>query len=120
MKMTKNIQNFIFSTDMEHGLKLKCMCRRGVKIPINSKSHPKENFKSAITSLYNIDIDCDSENIHPPKICTACRLRLTRHSQAEDDIEINLPVLFEFLPHSINCNICFVKPGRPKKILKRK
>ena len=119
--MTKNIQNFILSTDMEHGLKLKCMCRLcGVKIPINSKSHPKENFKSAITSLYNIDIDCDSENIHPSKICTACRLRLTRHSQAEDDIEINLPVLFEFLPHSINCNICFVKPGRPKKILKRK
>ena len=88
----KNIQNFIFSTDMEQGLMLKCMCRLcGMKIPISSKSHPKKNFKSSITSLHNIDIDCDLENIHPPKICTACRLRLTRHSQAEDDIEINLP-----------------------------
>lgn len=106
---------------MEHELKLNSLCRLcGVKIPINSKSHPKENFKSAITSLYNIDIDSDSLNIHPFKICTPCRLRLTRYSQAEDATLINFPVLHEFLPHSDNCDICYVKPGRPKKVLKIK
>lgn len=112
---------FTSSTEMEHELKLNSLCRLcGVKIPINSKSHPKENFKSAITSLYNIDIDSDSLNILPSKICTPCRLRLTRYSQAEDATLINLPVLHEFLPHSDNCDICYVKPGRPKKVLKRK
>lgn len=112
---------FTSSTEMEHELKLNSLCRLcGVKIPINSKSHPKENFKSAITSLYNIDIDSDSLNIHPSKICTPCRLRLTRYSQAEDATLINLPVLHEFLPHSDNCDICYVKPGRPKKVLNRK
>lgn len=106
---------------MEHELKLNSLCRIcAVKIPINSKSHPKENYKSAIASLYNIDIDSDSLNIHPTKICTPCRLRLTRHSQAEDTTVVNLPVLHEFLPHSDNCDICYVKPGRPKKVLKRK
>lgn len=112
---------FTSSTEMEHELKLNSLCRLcGVKIPINSKSHSKENFKSAITSLYNIDIDSDSLNIHPSKICTPCRLRLTRYSQTEDATLINLPVLHEFLPHSDNCDICYVKPGRPKKVLKRK
>lgn len=112
---------FTSSTEMEHELKLNSLCRLcGVKIPINSKSHPKENYKSAIASLYNIDIDSDSLNIHPTKICTPCRLRLTRHSQAEDTTVVNLPVLHEFLPHSDNCDICYVKPGRPKKVLKRK
>lgn len=113
------IFNFTSSTEMEHELKSNSLCRLwGVKIPINSKSHPKENFKSAITSLYNIDID--SLNIHPSKICTPCRLRLTRYcSQAQDATLINLPVLHEFLPHSDNCDICYVKTGRQKKVLKR-
>lgn len=84
------------------------------------QAHPKENFKSAITSLYNIDIDSDSLNIHPTKICTPRRLRLTRQRQAEDATVANLPVLHEFLHHSDNCDICNVKPGRPKKVLKRK
>lgn len=110
---------FTSSTKMEHELKLNSLCRLwGVKIPINSKSHSKESFKSAITSLYNIDID--SLNIHPSKICTSCRLRLTRYcSQTQDATWINLPVLHEFLPHSDNCDICYVKPGRQKKVLKR-
>lgn len=110
---------FTSSTKMEHELKLNSLCRLwGVKIPINSKSHSKESFKSAITSLYNIDID--SLNIHPSKICTSCRLRLTRYcSQTQDATWINLPVLHEFLPHSDNCDIWYVKPGRQKKVLKR-
>lgn len=104
--------NILFHFLHRNGLKSNSLCRLwGVKIPINSKSHPKENFKSAITSLYNIDID--SLNIHPSKICTPCRLRLTRYcSQAQDATLINLPVLHEFLPHSDNCDICYVKPGR--------
>ncbi|KAK3091136.1 hypothetical protein FSP39_017369 [Pinctada imbricata] len=110
-------------SNMEHELNLQSLCRLCcVKIPINSKSYNKENYKSAISSLYSIDIDYDLVTVHPPKICAACRLRVTRYKQSEDEfVDMNLPELFDFKPHtSVDCEICTSKVGRPKKKAKRK
>ena len=80
-----------FCTGMEHEIKLNSICRIcGIKIPFNSKSHHKEKFKHSVNLLYNIDI----LTVHPPKICRACRLRVTRYSNDDSDChDVNLPDL---------------------------
>ena len=98
-----------------HEANLRHLCRCcGWKIPTNSKSAEKQKFKNEIQILYGIDIDTDVDDVHPNRICSACRLRLRRIAVADDTVNVNAPPLYIFHPHGENCSVCEKKVGKPK------
>ena len=104
-----------------HEINIRRMCRLcGVKIPVNGKRYPKSRYEKEIRDFCNIDIACDISHVHPDNICNACRLRLKRSS--DDEESMCIPPLYEYLPHSADCNICIssTQRGNPKLMKKGK
>ena len=57
-------------TNTEHAKNLEKLCRiSGHHIPGKSKSYHKSLFKTELLRFYDIDIDSDVVDVHPPFVC---------------------------------------------------
>ena len=100
----------------KHEACLQSMCRVcGVNMPINGQTFPKEKFQKQISTVYGIDVTEDIAMMHPPKVCNACRMRLSRVGRSDDPVSVNFPSLHSYRPHNADCDICNKKVGKKSK-----
>lgn len=83
---------------------------------------PKEDFKAEFLNNVFIDIDQDSEDVHPKCLCSACRRMLVRCRGATKQGEVikaPRPEDWNARLHKENCNVCNFPLGRKRKRGKR-
>ncbi|PIK36054.1 hypothetical protein BSL78_27119 [Apostichopus japonicus] len=96
-----------------HRALLSCICRlcgtRGHEIAA-SKLTPKCNLSRDIYSSLDIDINEDSQDIHPPSICDTCRLKVSRWKKnkynRKKDLQPPNITIHEFSAHDDACQVC--------------
>ena len=94
-----------------HANKLKGICRLCGCLLKRNKNYNCNSFRIIIYDVYGIDVNTDDNNLHPPKFCGACRLKLSRHKTTNEKL---LP--YNFVIHTDSCNICFGNSkGRKRK-----
>ncbi len=91
-----------------HRQSLSCRCRvcgNILKDCGTEATTEKETLKEAL----EIDISSDHEDIHPPRVCSSCRLKLkawkTKKSKHKKVTTININEA-EWNPHDIPCSVC--------------
>lgn len=99
----------------QHKKCLKTRCRAcGRKV--GQRNHPKtrDPCGRVLSTVYNICVETEDEDIYPPDICNSCYLVLRRAS-LNGDIGRILDI-FQWLPHDEECDVCTGSAGgRPKK-----
>ncbi|XP_057291871.1 V(D)J recombination-activating protein 1-like [Hydractinia symbiolongicarpus] len=73
--------------------------------------------KSRLLKCFFIDVDQDSNEIHPTKMCLKCCSKLT-HSEKRTTTSVMHEIHWH--PHSENCPYCFEKLKRGRKTKKHK
>ena len=76
-----------------------------------------EACKSLFLSVLGAEVEGESEEIYPTKICSSCYLKLHK---SKSDPGIVQSILSTWSPHSSSCQLCsdheiMPGPGRPKK-----
>ena len=108
----------------DHRTALQRLCRIcGENIPRGAKQWDKNKKRKQILSCYNIDIDNDSNNIHPPLICNGCCTRMSRIEAARwKRLYTQSAGMATWQEHSELCKVCSRKPakGRPSKACKNR
>ena len=103
---------------MEHHLHmLKFFCHLcGSSVPANKQKDPKKlrnigwknktvkDVKDALLEHYNIDVDEDNKQVHPPKICSRCKEHISSLSKS---VNVSLTKVFMFQEHiEVDCHVC--------------
>eukprot|EP00111_Clytia_hemisphaerica_P011959 TCONS_00035124-protein len=111
-----------------HKIELKNLCRVcGCTVNNGKKRKPKAASEfSQLLNCLGIDLENDSDEIHPKLICEKCRKMLAnmkRVTEKENRVYRPNMIPFNFEPHSNQCNICNndlsqKKAGR-KQVLKQ-
>ena len=108
----------------KHLLALKQICRICAnKIETHEKQYSKQHFYTEVGSLYGIELNQDSDSLHPQNICAkdAAVLYRARAAITEKKNFSTKLVPFAFSEHSNDCYICNTiykekkKAGRPRK-----
>ena len=98
--------------DSQHREKLQRHCRICNKILLDNERFSKSKFKEEIQLVFKVDIDKDSENIHPPFLCSNHKTLMHRARKCystSKSFSTNVS-LHNFEEHSDNCSICFQSP----------
>ncbi|XP_072168742.1 V(D)J recombination-activating protein 1-like [Diadema setosum] len=78
----------------------------------------KTKYQQLILSIYGIDIELDDESIHPPRICSSCRLWMTRSSTRHSE-GATYPTsgrnLATFSVHQEPCSVCSLVHAATKR-----
>ena len=96
---------------------LKFFCRLcGSSVPANKQKDPKKlrnigwknktvkDVKDALLEHYNIDVDEDNKQVHPPKICSRCKEHISSLSKS---MNVSLIKVFMFKEHiEVDCHVC--------------
>ncbi len=104
--------------NMTHQESLKCLCRL-CGGPV-TKVNYVQKFSKDIKLALHIDVTTDSDLIHPPYMCTSCRLKLNRWRTKKNRTKIADPISLEvpsWIPHDNKCSICPSKTSTPISIV---
>ncbi|XP_063954560.1 V(D)J recombination-activating protein 1-like [Lytechinus pictus] len=102
-----------------HVMCLTRLCRVcGAKVKTSKSLSPKEKYSDLLRDVYGIDVMGDDPEIHPPKLCATCRLRLTRFNpEAGDPHPGSGRNLADFSPHTDDsCPICPTLPTQQQPV----
>ena len=105
-------------TMVKHFAYLKNVCRLcGNNVKSKADVAIKSAFKRELLDKFNINIDADSREIHPEKVCPPCKQILYRVRESGNAIEINVSRTIEKCTCHVenNCRCTSGKKGRPPK-----
>ena len=105
--------------DDAHRSKISKLCRLCGKIASSNISRPKEKFEEDLKQYYGVNVEDDSDAIHPSNVCGSCVRFLYRLRKASSVHLAKIPFTWE--PHNdSNCSLCTEeRKGRPNKKRKR-
>ena len=94
------------------------MCGRKPIGYVHSKY--SEKCDSLLSTLLNISVTTESEDIYPPVVCNSCYITLKKTKEADKNIVTTALSTFAWEPHSDYCQVCLEvggesSGGRPKR-----
>ena len=105
--------------DDAHRSKISKLCRLCGKIASSNTSRPKEKIKEDFKQYYGVNVEDDSDSIHPSNVCGGCVRFLYCLRKSSSVPLAKIPFTWE--PHNdSNFSICTEeRKGRPSKKRKR-
>ena len=105
--------------DYAHRSRISKLCRLRGKIASSNTSRPKETIKEDFKQYYGVNVEDDSDAIHPSNVCGGCVRFLYRLRKVSSVPLAKIPFTWE--PHNdSNCSLCTEeRKGRPRKKRKR-